>query len=90
MTSGGMSKPGPSASPPLTRETGRAKTGRSEHRRGRAPAIHPQAGVTLQCSGSVSTVEESKTEFTSVISEIFKEDIAYRTQARKFLWEFFD
>lgn len=90
MSSGEVSKPGPSASLPLTRELARKKAGHSERRRGGRTAGRSQSGVSVQYVETVSSAEDLKSEFPSIMSEIFKEDLAYRALARKFLWEFFD
>jgi hypothetical protein len=94
MSSGDVSRPGPSGSQPLAREHGHTKPGRSEQRRrDRTPGSRPQTGVTVQRFESISSTQETqelRSEFPSVISEIVKEDLTYRAQARRFLWEFFD
>jgi len=91
MSSGDVSRPGPSGSQPLAREHGHTKPGRSEQRRrDRMPGSRPQTGVTVQHFESISSTEELRSEFPSVMSEIVKDDLTYRAQARRFLWEFFD
>lgn len=86
MDSGEVSRPRPSASPPLAR-----KGGQSGHRSQlRSPDSPPQPSISIQYYERVATTEERNNDFSNIVSEIFKEDLAYRALARKFLWEFFD
>ena len=80
------SEPRPVASPPLAR-----KGGRSGHRsRGPSGAGPSESYVTVQYRERAIAKEEVHSEIPNIVSEVFKEEISYRAQARKFLWEFFD
>ena len=91
MGSGENSKPTPLASQPLAQMIARTK-GESARRR---PRRRPQGGGS-QFHAAIQTVEGAawegklRSDIPSFISEVFKEEISYRAQARKFLWEFFD
>lgn len=80
------SKPQPAASPPLARHGERSV---------RRPRSRPSAGraesyVTVEYSDSAIAQKGLRGENPNFVSEIFKEELSYRAQARKFLWEFFD
>ena len=77
---------GPLASPPPA-----GKGGRSEHRlRGRPAANRTQPSLTLQDRSRGVSSKGRHGEISEIVCELFREDLSYRAQARKFLWEFFD
>ncbi|HEV2325642.1 MAG TPA: hypothetical protein VGS10_16950 [Terracidiphilus sp.] len=61
----------------------------------RRPRRLPEAGGS-QFHAAMQTIESAawqgkvRSDIPSFISEVFKEELSYRAQARKFLWEFFD
>lgn len=86
MDTGQDSKPRPTASPPLARKGGRS-VHRSSERSGSGPAeIHLKGA----CHDRVIAKKEVQREIPNILCEVFREEISYRAQARKFLWEFFD
>lgn len=86
MGSGQDATPRPVASPPLAR-----KGEHSGHRpRGPSGASSQENYVTVQYRERALAQEEIHSEIPNIVSEVFKEELSYRAQARKFLWEFFD
>lgn len=86
MDTGQGSKSRPAASPPLARQGEH-----SAHRPGsRSGAARPDRHVTIHYGGRAIAKEQAHSEISNFVSEIFKEELSYRVQARKFLWEFFD
>jgi hypothetical protein len=79
------------ASPPPAQEAAPAKGGRTGHRsRGQSAVGRPQPCVTLQHRERTFSIEEPNHEMPTIVCEIFSEDLSYRVQSRKLLWEFFD
>jgi hypothetical protein len=91
MGTGENSKPTPLASQPLAKKMIQKKDEPARHR----PRHRPETGGA-QCHVAIESVENAIWEEKlqsgnpNFVSEIFKEEISYRAQARKFLWEFFD
>lgn len=86
MGSGQDSKPLPVASPPLAR-----KGGHAAHRpRTRSAASPPENFVAVEYRELSVVKDELHSEIPNILSEVFKEELSYRSQARRFLWEFFD
>jgi len=84
MSANESSKPPPSTSP--LRAEQRERSGRRPCRPV-ANRTHPIG--TLQYWGHVISIAELDCD-PATIADIFKEDVSYRAQARRFLWEFFD
>jgi hypothetical protein len=80
------SKPQPAVSPPLARHGEHP----SRRPRSRPGAGRPENYVTVEYSDRAFAEKGAHGEITNIVSEIFKEELTYRAQARKFLWEFFD
>ena len=80
------SKLQPAASPPLARHGERS----ARRPRSRPVAARPESHVTVEYRDRAFEQRGVHGEITSIVSEIFKEELSYRAQARKFLWEFFD
>jgi hypothetical protein len=58
--------------------------------RGRAGANRAECSVTYSHYGCRISNQERLSNISDIVCEIYKEDLANRAQARKFLWEFFD
>lgn len=86
MGSGQDAKPRPVASPPLARKSRYA----GNRPRGRSEVSSPESSVTVQYRECAFTTEEVHSEIPNIVTEVIKEELSYRAQARKFLWEFFD
>lgn len=80
------SKLQPAASPPLARHGERS----ARRPRTRPAAPRHENYMTVEYSDRALAQRGVHGEMTSIVSEIFKEELSYRAQARKFLWEFFD
>jgi hypothetical protein len=86
MDSGQDSKPRPLASPPLAR-----MGEHSAHKpRGRSGTSRLEDHLTIAYRDRAIAKKDVQSEILILESEIFKEELSYRAQARKFLWEFFD
>ena len=86
MGSGHQSQPRPVAQPPLARKGGQFAYRPS----GRSAASPPESYVAIQYRAQAISKEEVHGEIPNIVSEVLKEELSYRAQARKFLWEFFD
>lgn len=86
MNSGELSRPGPLASQPLARKG--AQSGHGS--RARLKGNRPQTCAVVQHHELSLSMEQLNNETPIITCEIFKEDVSYRAQSRKFLWEFFD
>jgi hypothetical protein len=86
MDTGQGSNPRPSASSPSLRQGGHP----AHARRSLPQASRPEKRVTVHYGGRAIAKEEVHSEISNFVSEIFKEELSYKVQARKFLWEFFD
>ena len=49
-----------------------------------------QTSAFLLYRETTTLEQDLSTEIADIVSEIFKEDLADRRQARRYLWEFFD
>lgn len=72
-------------SPPPAR-----KCGSSARRPLRSETSRSQSNAHVSGVNGAVSVEGLRRETPNIVCEIFREDIAYRSQARNFLWEFFD
>jgi len=61
----------------------------SASRSGQQAANRPQVTGKVQCRDRVISTDGIDCDPAN-ITDIFKEDLIYRAQARRFLWEFFD
>ncbi len=85
------SMPQPLALQPLAHKTVRNKSGGSEHPpRDRSGTIRSRPVEGVQQHHRAISRDKPQEEIPNFVSEVFMEEYSYRTQARRFLWEFFD
>lgn len=91
MGSGENSRPAPLASPPLAKKEVQTE-GEPVHHRPRRPSAggRSQSHVAIQFRKTRFWEDKQHEAIPISVSEVFREELSYRAQARKFLWEFFD
>lgn len=91
MGSGENSRPAPLASPPLAKKDVHTEGEPVHHRPRRAPGDSGSLSHAATPIRKAKFWEDKQQKAVPIsVSEVFREELSYRAQARKFLWEFFD